>query len=55
MKIIFGGHLVEFGMNVAYAVSGALLGVPPGEEFRAAVRAAERVGAEIVLADRDQV
>lgn len=54
LKLVFGGHLVEFGLNVAYAVSGALLGVPPGEEFRAAIRAAERVGAEIILADRDQ-
>lgn len=43
LKLVFEGQLVEFALNVAYAVAGALLGVPPGEEFRAAIRAAERV------------
>lgn len=50
LKLVFRGHLVEFGLNVAYAVSGALLGVPPGEEFRAAIRAAERVSSPQCIA-----
>jgi pheromone shutdown protein TraB len=54
LQLVFRGELLEYGLGVAYSLAGALLGVPPGQEFRAAIQAAERVGAEIVLADRDQ-
>lgn len=40
---MFRGELLEYGLSVAYSLAGALLGVPPGQEFRAAVQAAERV------------
>jgi pheromone shutdown protein TraB len=43
LQLVFRGELLEYGLSVAYSLAGALLGVPPGQEFRAAIQAAERV------------
>lgn len=51
-SLAFTGKLPAFGMSLAYAGAGALLGSEPGAEFIAAVRAAEEIGAVVVLGDR---
>jgi pheromone shutdown protein TraB len=40
---MYRGELLSYLVNTEYAIAGALLGVPPGQEFRAAIQAAERV------------
>lgn len=40
---MYRGELLSYLVSTAYSIAGALLGVPPGQEFRAAIQAAERV------------
>ena len=40
---MFRGEFPSYCVSMAHLIASALLGVPPGQEFRAAIQAAERV------------
>ena len=54
VKVLFNGNLPIVVGSLGYATVGALLDSRPGSEFIAAVEAGQKVGATIVLGDRDQ-
>ena len=43
LQLAFTGEFPSYCVSMAYLIAIALLGVPPGQEFRAAIHAAERV------------
>ena len=51
------GELLPFVSGLMYGISGAILGVRPGGEFLAGIKASEStgMGADIICGDRDQV
>jgi len=53
-KLLFSGELPLVVGSLGYATVGALLDSRPGSEFVEAVRAAQEVGATIVVGDRHQ-
>ncbi|KAL4430133.1 hypothetical protein ABPG77_004915 [Micractinium sp. CCAP 211/92] len=54
VKMSLSGEALPFFMSTAYTITGALMGTAPGGEFIAADEAARAIGAQIVLADREQ-
>lgn len=40
--VVLGGNVMEYGFAMAYTLAGALLGAPPGQEFKAALVASNQ-------------
>ncbi|KAL4434176.1 hypothetical protein ABPG75_000617 [Micractinium tetrahymenae] len=54
LKMSLSCEALPFFMSTVYTITGAVMGTAPGGEFIAADEAARAIGAQIVLADREQ-
>ncbi|KAI3438880.1 hypothetical protein D9Q98_001295 [Chlorella vulgaris] len=54
VRMGLSGEGLQYFMSAMYTVTGAVVGTMPGGEFLAALEAAQGVGAQVVLGDRDQ-